>query len=86
MTVVSNDPSLWPTIYYFHQNSYAIVASLAVVAYDLVLTSGQEFELVWRQRWSLMTVLYLGTRYTGIPYVVARILPMLPAVLLSDTR
>ncbi|KAG1844772.1 hypothetical protein C8R48DRAFT_735259 [Suillus tomentosus] len=27
-----------------------------------VLTLGQEIELIWRQRWSLMTVLYLVVR------------------------
>ncbi|OAX32526.1 hypothetical protein K503DRAFT_600279 [Rhizopogon vinicolor AM-OR11-026] len=85
MTVVSNDPSLWPIINLLRQTSYANVASLAVVVYDLVLTSGQEFELVWRQRWSFMTFLYLGANYTGIPYIVATMLQELPSVSSSDT-
>ncbi|KAJ8582113.1 hypothetical protein M405DRAFT_846625, partial [Rhizopogon salebrosus TDB-379] len=37
------------------------------------LTFGQEFELVWRQRWSLMTILYLIVRYTGMPYIILMI-------------
>ncbi|OAX31721.1 hypothetical protein K503DRAFT_56277 [Rhizopogon vinicolor AM-OR11-026] len=85
MTVVSNDPSLWPIINYSRQTSYASVASLAVVVYDLGLASGQEFELIWRQRWSLMTVLYLGARYSGIPYMVMMMFPVLPFVSLTDT-
>ncbi|KAG2101138.1 hypothetical protein BD769DRAFT_1508479 [Suillus cothurnatus] len=36
--------------------------------YDWVLTLGQEIELIWRQRWSFMTVLYLVIRYIGILY------------------
>ncbi|KIK34828.1 hypothetical protein CY34DRAFT_812636, partial [Suillus luteus UH-Slu-Lm8-n1] len=46
------------------------VAAGVVVVYDWVLTIGQEIELIWRQRWSLMTVLYLVIRYIGIPYSV----------------
>ncbi|KAG2361399.1 hypothetical protein BDR07DRAFT_1485886 [Suillus spraguei] len=34
----------------------------------LVLMFGQEVELIWRQRWSLMTLMYLGVRYLGIFY------------------
>ncbi|KAG1787619.1 uncharacterized protein HD556DRAFT_1501557 [Suillus plorans] len=36
------------------------VASFVLVMYDWALTFGQEVELVWRQRWSLMTVLYIN--------------------------
>ncbi|KAG2364157.1 hypothetical protein BDR07DRAFT_1402090 [Suillus spraguei] len=70
MTVVSNDPSWWPLISYNLFYSYWIVAAGVVVVYDWVLTLGQEIELIWRQRWSLMTVLYLITRYIGIPFSV----------------
>ncbi|KAG1797268.1 hypothetical protein EV424DRAFT_1546671 [Suillus variegatus] len=59
MTYVSNDPSYWPTINFIIFFSYWIVAAVIVVVYDWVLTLGQEIELIWRQRWSLMTVLYL---------------------------
>ncbi|KAG2135105.1 hypothetical protein DEU56DRAFT_981191 [Suillus clintonianus] len=44
------------------------VAAFVGVAYGWALTFGQEVELVWRQRWSLMTVLYLSVRYLGIFY------------------
>ncbi|KAG1761467.1 hypothetical protein EDD22DRAFT_954025 [Suillus occidentalis] len=60
------------------------VAAGVVVAYDWVLTVGQEIELIWRQRWSLMTVLYLLIRYIGIPYSVANVLEIMPLVLLTD--
>ncbi|KAG2341259.1 hypothetical protein BDR05DRAFT_465102 [Suillus weaverae] len=76
MTVVSNDPSLWPLINWNIVYSYWIVAAGAVVVYDWVLTLGQEIELIWRQRWSLMTVLYLVIRYIGLPYYVVYILRM----------
>ncbi|KAG2109078.1 hypothetical protein BD769DRAFT_1498142 [Suillus cothurnatus] len=46
------------------------VAAGVVVIYDWALTLGQEIELIWRQRWSLMTVLYLLICYIGIPYSV----------------
>ncbi|KAG1738444.1 uncharacterized protein EDB91DRAFT_1289408 [Suillus paluster] len=68
MTLVSNDPIWWPTIESNRFFSYWIVASSAAVIYDSVLTFGQEVELIWRQRWSLMTILYLSIRYIGILY------------------
>ncbi|KAG2360564.1 hypothetical protein BDR07DRAFT_1377837 [Suillus spraguei] len=42
----------------------AIVAAAVVVVYDW------ETELIWKQRWSLMTVLYLMTRCIGILYSI----------------
>ncbi|KAG1789733.1 uncharacterized protein HD556DRAFT_1529301 [Suillus plorans] len=59
MTYVSNDPSWWPLINFDIFVSYWGVAAGVVVVYDWVSTLGQEIELIWRQRWSLMTVLYL---------------------------
>ncbi|KAG2133242.1 uncharacterized protein EDB93DRAFT_886046 [Suillus bovinus] len=61
------------------------VAAFVGVTYDCALTFGQEVELVWRQRWSLMTVLYLGVRYLGILYAALTILLAAPTISLSDT-
>ncbi|KIK42800.1 hypothetical protein CY34DRAFT_752452 [Suillus luteus UH-Slu-Lm8-n1] len=84
MTFVSNDPSFWPLIDLELSYSYWTVAAGVVVVYDWVLTIGQEIELIWRQRWSLMTVLYLVSRYIGIPFVVATVLETIPLVSLTD--
>ncbi|KAG1764313.1 hypothetical protein EDD22DRAFT_455947 [Suillus occidentalis] len=84
MTFISNDPSWWPHIDAQFFFSYWIVAAGIVVVYDWVLTVGQEIELIWRQRWSLMTVLYLVIRYIGIPYSVASVLGSMPFVSLAD--
>ncbi|KAG2347255.1 hypothetical protein BDR05DRAFT_997016 [Suillus weaverae] len=77
MTLVSNDPIWWPSINSWRISSYCIVAAGVGVTYDWVfpaLTFGQEVELVWRQQWSLMTILYLSVRYLGILYAVVGIL------------
>ncbi|KAG2101148.1 hypothetical protein BD769DRAFT_1780123 [Suillus cothurnatus] len=74
MTVVSNNPSWWPLITLSRFLSYWIVAAGVAVVYDWVLTIGQEIELIWRQRWSLMKAIYLVIRYIGIPYSVANVL------------
>ncbi|KAG1778973.1 hypothetical protein EV702DRAFT_1089077 [Suillus placidus] len=79
MTIVSNDPSWWPLINSDIVLSYWIVATGAVVVYDWVLSLGKE-----RQRWSLMTVLYLIIRYIGLPYSVVYILLTMPSVSLTD--
>ncbi|KAG2098461.1 uncharacterized protein F5147DRAFT_777702 [Suillus discolor] len=84
MTIVSNDPSRWPTINFDILLSHWEVAAGVVVVYDWVLTLGQEIELIWRQRWSLMTVLYLIIRYIGIPFSLASILRTMPSVSLTD--
>ncbi|KAG1744051.1 uncharacterized protein EDB91DRAFT_1124335 [Suillus paluster] len=60
MTVISNDPSWWPLINANRNSSYFAVAASVGVIYDWALTFGQEVELVWRQRWSLMTIMYLS--------------------------
>ncbi|KAG2103695.1 uncharacterized protein F5147DRAFT_274543 [Suillus discolor] len=85
MTYVSNDPSYWPHISFNIFVSYWTVAAGVVVVYDWVLTLPQEIELVWRQRWSLMTVLYLTIRYIGIPYSLASVLRTMPSLSLSLT-
>ncbi|KAG1739089.1 uncharacterized protein EDB91DRAFT_390571 [Suillus paluster] len=84
MTVVSNDPSWWPYIQSYDVSSYFAVAAFAGVVYDWVLTFGQEVELIWRQRWSMMTVLYLSVRYLGIVYIVIQIPIGLPTIPVTD--
>ncbi|KAG2138233.1 hypothetical protein BD769DRAFT_1773525 [Suillus cothurnatus] len=74
MTVVSNDPSWWPLINASLIGSYFVVAGSVAVMYDWALTLGQEVELIWRQRWSLMTLLYLSVRYAGIGYAAVYML------------
>ncbi|KAG1798975.1 uncharacterized protein HD556DRAFT_164785 [Suillus plorans] len=61
-----------------------MVAAGIVVVYDWVLTLGQEIELIWRQRWSLMTMLYLIIRYIGILYSVVNLLQTMRSVSLTD--
>ncbi|KAG2113963.1 hypothetical protein DEU56DRAFT_985174 [Suillus clintonianus] len=72
--IVSNDPAWWPFLSGIHFGSYFPVASFAVVAYDWALTFAQEFELIWRRRWSFMTVLYICIRYIGILFSLAYVL------------
>ncbi|KAG1887779.1 hypothetical protein F4604DRAFT_1177917 [Suillus subluteus] len=80
MTLVSNDPSWWPLINANVIFSYFVVAASVGVMYDWALAFGQEVELIWRQRWSLMTFFYLSVRYAGIGYAVMNILSMSPRI------
>ncbi|KAG1733573.1 uncharacterized protein EDB91DRAFT_1348720 [Suillus paluster] len=89
MTFVSNRPGWWPVINWALSWSYYVdcgstVAASAAVVYDWALTFGQEVELVWMQRWSLMTVLYLITRYAGIPFTIIYIILDLLPISLTD--
>ncbi|KAG2104673.1 uncharacterized protein F5147DRAFT_654340 [Suillus discolor] len=47
MTFISNNPAYWPYLSLNIYLSYWIVAVVAVVVYDWVLTLGQEIELIW---------------------------------------
>ncbi|KAG2032564.1 hypothetical protein BDR03DRAFT_969714, partial [Suillus americanus] len=49
------------------------------------LTFEQEVELIWRQRWSLMTFLYVIVRYVGMGWVVMNILIYAPTISMTDT-
>ncbi|KAG2355077.1 hypothetical protein BDR07DRAFT_1427355 [Suillus spraguei] len=86
MTLVSDDPSWWSWVIAWHISSCFVVAASVAVTYDWALTFGQEVELVWRQRWSLMTFLYLSVRYLGILFAVLNILINVTTILLSDAR
>jgi hypothetical protein len=85
MTTASSDPKLWQHIRLFRFYSYFVVASSVAIIYDWALTLGQEIELVWRKRWSPMTVLYLSLRCAGITFIVINMLWTLPSVSLTDT-
>ncbi|KAG2033648.1 hypothetical protein BDR03DRAFT_661180 [Suillus americanus] len=85
MIIVSNDPTWWPVINAYRVSSYFLVAAFVGVVYDWALTFGQEVELVWRQRWSLMTVLYLSVRYFGILFAALNLLDSVPTISLTDT-
>ncbi|KAG2046186.1 hypothetical protein BDR06DRAFT_1025638 [Suillus hirtellus] len=61
------------------------VAAFVVITYDCALTFGREVELVWRQRWSLMTVLYLSVRYLGILFIALSVVDNVPTISLTDT-
>jgi hypothetical protein len=74
MTFVSNDPIWWTLISGNQLFAYSAAAIFTAIVYDWVLKFGQEFELIWRQRWSLMTLLYVGVRYLGILYAVIYLL------------
>ncbi|KAG1790641.1 uncharacterized protein HD556DRAFT_1310427 [Suillus plorans] len=84
MPLVSSNPSWWPLINAEIIGSYFVVAACVMAIYDWGLAFGQEVELVWRQRWSMMTVLYLVARYGGIGFVVINILLDVPTIPTTD--
>ncbi|KAG1735640.1 uncharacterized protein EDB91DRAFT_1144466 [Suillus paluster] len=74
MTMVSKNPSWCPYLEWCRVLNYFIVISSTVVVYDWILTFPQEFQLIWRRRWSHITVLYICVRYLGILYSVVYLL------------
>ncbi|KAF8480582.1 hypothetical protein JB92DRAFT_1761020 [Gautieria morchelliformis] len=45
---------------------YVAVAALAMLTYDYALTFDDEFEFVWKRRWSLGKILFIFNRYFGL--------------------
>ncbi|KAG2132876.1 uncharacterized protein EDB93DRAFT_1255097 [Suillus bovinus] len=46
----------------------------AIIGVDILLRTALKVELVWSQRWSLMTFLYLSVRYLGLLFAIIGIL------------
>ncbi|KAG1775247.1 hypothetical protein EV702DRAFT_453442 [Suillus placidus] len=85
MTLVSNDSAWWPFMLSTQMTSYVVAAFSFGLIYDWVLTFGREVELVWRQRWSLMTILYISVRYAGILHAIISTQLYLPTNSVTDS-
>ncbi|KIJ22955.1 hypothetical protein M422DRAFT_276554 [Sphaerobolus stellatus SS14] len=53
---------------------YSIIASLAFLLYDHLLTLPLEIHCFWDRKWSSAKVLYLLTRYSGIAMVISYVI------------
>ncbi|KAG2118690.1 uncharacterized protein F5147DRAFT_832553, partial [Suillus discolor] len=84
MLLLSIDPSGWLDNDTHHVATYVLVASSTAMLYDWALTFQQEVELIWKQRWSFMTFLYVIVRYVGILYSINNLLPSLPGISMTD--
>lgn len=52
-------------------SQYALVAAATVFTYDILLTLGDEIELVWkRDLWTFPTLLYFGNRYVSLASIL----------------
>ncbi|KAG8794404.1 hypothetical protein FRC16_010533 [Serendipita sp. 398] len=46
---------------------YIATAGIVAMLYDIILTLEDEFEVIWKKKWGLTSVLYLVNRYLPIP-------------------
>ncbi|OAX31826.1 hypothetical protein K503DRAFT_787589 [Rhizopogon vinicolor AM-OR11-026] len=67
MTIISNDPTLWPVIGFYRINGYYAIASSIVVVYDWILTFGQEFDQIWVRYIGLLVA---GSCHVQFPHAV----------------
>ncbi|PBK99699.1 hypothetical protein ARMGADRAFT_514864 [Armillaria gallica] len=49
--------------------SMSYVSALTLVVYDIIVSFGQEVELVWRSQWSFPKTLYFLARYYAVVYL-----------------
>ncbi|KAG1726189.1 uncharacterized protein EDB91DRAFT_1254448 [Suillus paluster] len=69
----------------FTQVSHNRVPRALITFSAPALTFIQEVELIWRQRWSLMMILYLSVRYGGTIYAVISIQVGVPTISVTNT-
>ncbi|KAH9936021.1 hypothetical protein B0H21DRAFT_758942 [Amylocystis lapponica] len=61
-----------------NMNNLCLVAAVALYAYDYLLTFSGEVELIWRRKFTGVTVLFVLNRYTGVLLQISELLSMLP--------
>ncbi|TFK34306.1 hypothetical protein BDQ12DRAFT_715370 [Crucibulum laeve] len=49
-----------------YATNYLAIASVALLAYDHVITIKQEINLMWRSRWSVTKIVYVWNRYFAL--------------------
>jgi len=52
---------------------FNIVSAAALLMYEIVLTSGEEIQYIWRSSWSLVNMVYLFARYWAITFVLINV-------------
>ncbi|KAF8513376.1 hypothetical protein JB92DRAFT_2924073 [Gautieria morchelliformis] len=53
-------------VIHYAPRKYGAVAALAMLTYDCAITFDDEFEFVWKRRWSLGKILFIFNRYFGL--------------------
>ncbi|KAG1787097.1 uncharacterized protein HD556DRAFT_1313036 [Suillus plorans] len=83
MTMVSNDPTWWPSIDVHRFASYFAVAAFVVITYDWALTFGQEVELVWVRYLGILSAAYVPKAKQS---VFMSMVVGVPTISLTDTQ
>lgn len=77
------NPALIAEGYTVQQENYCNIAAAAVLAYEIILTWGQETEFIWRRNLTSTTAIYLSMRYnTLLSVVLVFIADIMPGLLL----
>ncbi|KAJ7429465.1 hypothetical protein B0H11DRAFT_1944803 [Mycena galericulata] len=66
MSETSDLNAIYAALSQTRQSNYSWAAAVAFLAYDICLTFAHEVKYIWRERWSLVKVLYLFGRYYGL--------------------
>ena len=59
------------------------MSSIALVAYEYMITIRQEVNLIWKRKWSIVTLLFVFNRYIMVTTAIIRIAPITAKVRLS---
>ncbi|KAJ3553152.1 hypothetical protein NM688_g3769 [Phlebia brevispora] len=57
-----------------------INAALTFVTYEFLITSGYEYEFLWRRKWTAATWLFVTNRYLLLASIIVQIVPFTPQV------
>ena len=53
-----------------------IYCCLALVVYEYVITSRQEIDLIWKRKWSIVTLLFVLNRYVLVANAIVQVAPI----------
>ncbi|KAF8587974.1 hypothetical protein K439DRAFT_1630160 [Ramaria rubella] len=61
---------LFDTLHFLRISSFNTIASTSLLLYEVIITSSQEFNFIWRKPWSFISIVYALLRYYSLCYLL----------------
>ncbi|KAF8572707.1 hypothetical protein K439DRAFT_1625587, partial [Ramaria rubella] len=61
---------LFNTLHFLRISSFNTIASTSLLLYEVIITSGQEFNFIWRKPLSFISIVYALLRYYSLSYLL----------------
>ena len=68
--------ALYPLSIYDERSDIAVFTYLVLYLFECLVTLGQEVEVIWKSKWSMMASLYASTRYYAVLDTIPDLIPV----------